>query len=145
MTVFAPPPEIIRLATQNPYPARLEGARGSAERRSPLCGSKVIVDVGLDDAGRIAAIGTRVSACAFGQAASTLMARHAVGRSVADVVAMRDQLAAWIAGQGDAPAWPDIDHLRPERLNLTRQGSVQLAFQALAEAALAAQEAHSHA
>ena len=145
MTVFAPPPEIIRLATQNPYPARLEPAGGTAEKRSPLCGSKVIVDVTLDDGDRVAAIGTRVNACAFGQAAATLMAEHAVGRSVAELVATRAALAAWIAGEGEAPDWPGIEHLRPDRLNLTRKGSVQLAFQAVAEAALAAQEARAHA
>ncbi len=145
MTVFAPPPEIIRLATQNPYPSRLETHGGTAEKRSPLCGSKVIVDVLLDEGDRVVALGTQVSACAFGQAAATLMARHAIGRHVDDLVAIRAALAAWIAGDGAPPDWPEIDHLRPERLNLTRKGSVQLAFQAVAEAALAAREARAHA
>jgi NifU-like protein involved in Fe-S cluster formation len=135
MSIAVPPPEVIRLTTANPYPDRLPAPMGSAEKRSPLCGSRVTIDIDLDAEGRVAAIGTRVLACAFGQAAATIVARHAIGRTPADLDGARAAMARWMAGEGDAPDWPEIDHLAPDRLNTVRKGSVQLAFQAAAEAA----------
>eukprot|EP01035_Chromulina_nebulosa_P035448 gene35448-47651_t len=84
---------------------------GSAERRSVLCGSRIIVDVDLDDAGRVALVGMQVNACAYGQAAATLLARHVVGRSGAELDATRDAVARWLAGEGTLPDWPGLDAL----------------------------------
>lgn len=49
--------DILRLAASIPHLGRLEAPQGSAERSSPVCGSRVIVDVTVDEAGRIAALG----------------------------------------------------------------------------------------
>jgi len=72
--------DILRLAASIPHVGRLAAADGSAEKRAPLCGSSIIVDVILDDEGRIAALGQEVRACAFGQASAALMGAHAIGR-----------------------------------------------------------------
>lgn len=138
MSLAVPPPEIIRLTVENPLRARLADPMGTAEARSPLCGSRVVVDVDLDREGRVIAAGMQVNACAFGQAAATLLARNLVGRSVDELAATRDALADWLGGIERAPDWPEIEHLRPDRLNTVRKGSVQLAFRAAAEAAAAA-------
>ena len=66
--------EILRLAASIPYQERLAEPMASVEKRSPICGSRVTVDVAIDDAGRVAAIGMLVRACALGQASSALMA-----------------------------------------------------------------------
>ena len=42
-------------------------------RRSPICGSRVTVDVNLDAEGRVAEIGMLVRACALGQASAALL------------------------------------------------------------------------
>ncbi|SEM58505.1 NifU homolog involved in Fe-S cluster formation [Sphingomonas gellani] len=135
MSLAVPPPEVIRLTAQNPFTERLQNAQGSSEKRSPLCGSRIVVDVNLDDDGRVAEVGMRVNACAFSQASATLLARNLVGRSAEELAQARDAMAGWMAGDGVAPNWPDIHHLDPERLNAVRRQSVQLAFQAAAEAA----------
>src|SRR5204863_5742759 len=41
--------EILRLAATIPHNERLADPMGSAEKRSPVCGSRVTVDVNMDD------------------------------------------------------------------------------------------------
>ena len=135
--------DILRLAASIPHLGRLAHAEASAEKSSPVCGSRVIVDVSLDAGGRVAALGQEVKACAFGQASASLMAAHAPGRSPAELAEARDALAAWLAGTSDDPGvWPGLDILAPARRLTARHGAILLPFQAVAEAAaLAAREA----
>ncbi|MDR6789498.1 NifU-like protein involved in Fe-S cluster formation [Sphingomonas sp. BE138] len=133
-------PDISALAVGNPFPDRLADATGSAERRSPICGSRVTVDVRLDEDGRVAAVGTQVRACLLGQASSTLMARHVVGRSVDELEAARDALTAWLAGEGGAPDWPGLTIFTPGLKLTARHPSIRLAFEAAADAAAQARD-----
>ncbi|MEH3037494.1 MAG: iron-sulfur cluster assembly scaffold protein [Sphingomonas adhaesiva] len=133
-------PEISALAIGNPFPERLADAAGSAEKRSPICGSRVTVDVDLGDDGRVARVGTVVRACLLGQASSTLMARHVVGRSPEEIAAARDALTAWLAGEGAVPDWPGLDIFTPGLKLTARHPSIRLAFEAAAEAAERARE-----
>ena len=128
-------PEISALAIGNPFPERLADPAGSAERRSPICGSRVTVDLTLDEAGRVARVGTLVRACLLGQASSTLLARHVVGRSPEELAAARDDLTAWLAGSGAAPDWPGIAIFTPGLKLTARHPSIRLAFEAAADAA----------
>lgn len=126
---------ILRLATSIPHQERLPDPQGSSERRSPVCGSRVTVDVRLDDDGRIAALGQEVRACALGQASAALMAEHAVGRTLAELEAARDALTAFLAGERDDPGgWPGLDIFEPARPHRARHPSIRLAFEAVAEA-----------
>lgn len=126
--------EILRLAAAA-LDRRLAAPMASVEKRSPICGSRVTVDVALDAAGRVADVGLQVRACALGQAAAALMAAHAGGRSVAELAAARDALAAWLAGSDEMPDWPGIAVLAPARPHHARHASIRLAFEAVAEAA----------
>ncbi|TVV71844.1 iron-sulfur cluster assembly scaffold protein [Sphingomonas solaris] len=127
---------ILRLATEIPHHARLADPAATVERRSPVCGSRVTVDVRLDETGRIAALGQEVRACALGQAAAALMGEHALGRDAAELAVARDELAAFLAGERDDPgAWPGLDIFAPARPHKARHASIRLAFEAVAEAA----------
>ena len=128
-------PEIAALATGNPFPERLADAQASVEKRSPVCGSRVTVDLALGEDGRVARVGTLVRACLLGQASSTLMARHVVGRAPEEIAAARDELTAWLAGQGGTPSWPGLDIFAPGLKLTARHPSIRLAFEAAAEAA----------
>jgi NifU-like protein involved in Fe-S cluster formation len=86
--------DILRLAASIPHLGRLERPQGSAEKRSPVCGSAVAVDVVLDEDGRIALLAQEVKACALGQASAALMASQAVGRTEEDLAGARDSLGA---------------------------------------------------
>nr|WP_277923884.1 iron-sulfur cluster assembly scaffold protein [Sphingomonas hankookensis] len=107
----------------------------SVEKRSPICGSRVTVDIALGDDGRVAAVGMLVRACALGQASSALLARQIVGKSPAELATASDTLAAWLAGEGDAPDWPGLTLFEPARPHSARHASIRLAFEAAAEAA----------
>ncbi|MBS0503791.1 MAG: iron-sulfur cluster assembly scaffold protein [Proteobacteria bacterium] len=127
---------ILRLAATIPHLGRLEQPQGTAERRSPVCGSRVIADVTLDDEGRISSLGLELSACALGQASANLMASHAIGRTPEELADARDAVAAWLAGeQGDPGDWPGLDQLARARPHTGRHAAIRLPFEAAAEAA----------
>lgn len=137
--------DILRLAASIPHHARLADPHGSAERRSPVCGSRVTVDVALGPDGRVSEVGLLVRACALGQASSSLFGAAVIGRTSAELAAMRDALAAWLAGEGDAPDWPGMAALERARGYPARHASIRLPFEAAAEAAAAAVRAYEPA
>jgi len=133
--------DILRLATSIPHQARLPAPQATVERRSPICGSRVTVDVRVDAEGRITDLGQEVRACALGQASAALMGAHAIGRSVSELAAARDALTAFLAGERDNPGdWPGLDIFGPARPHSARHPSIRLAFEAVAEAAARAAE-----
>lgn len=131
--------QILRLAASIPFHARLAQPMSSVEKRSPVCGSRVTVDVDLDDAGRVRGVGMEVRACALGQASASLMGAHVIGRSWEELARARDQLAAWLTGdRQELPDWPGFDALAAVLPHSARHASIRLAFEAVAEAAASA-------
>ena len=126
---------ILKLATDNPIDERLTDPQGTSEKRSPICGSRVTVDVNLGPDGRVSEAGMLVRACALGQASSSLLAAGVIGRTPDELAAARDALAAWLAREGDLPDWPGLDVLAPTLDYHARHASIRLAFEAAAEAA----------
>lgn len=127
---------ILRLAATIPHQARLADRHATVERRSPICGSRVTVDVMLDDEGRVSALGQEVRACALGQASAALMGEHAVGRSAAELADARDALTAFLAGERADPGdWPGLEIFVPALPYPARHPSIRLAFEAVAQAA----------
>ena len=136
--------EILRLAASIPHHVRLDAPMATAEKRSPICGSRVTVDISLDAAGRVAEAGLLVRACALGQASSALLGEHVVGRTPEELADARDALAAWLAaGEGDVPGWPGLDVFSPALSYTARHPSIRLAFEAAAEAAAAARDSRA--
>lgn len=136
-------PDILRLAASIPHHQRLSAPQASIEKRSPTCGSRVTVDLCLDADGRVSDLGLEVRACALGQASASLMAAHALGKTAAELMAARDRLAAWLAGEGEAPDfWPGFGVIAPARAYPARHPSIRLGFEAIAEAAEQAGTAH---
>jgi len=127
--------EILRLAATIPHHDRLPDPMGSAEKRSPVCGSRVTVDVNVDAAGRVSEVGLLVRACALGQASSSLLGASVIGKSPEELAAARDALTAWLAGEGPLPDWPGFALFTPALPHTARHASIRLAFEAAAEAA----------
>lgn len=136
--------EILRLATSIPHQERLVDPQGSSEKRSPICGSRVTVDVNLAPNGTVAEVGLLVRACALGQASAALLASEILGRTPEELGVARDALAGWLAREGEAPDWPGLAVFAPALDHSARHASIRLAFEAAAEAAQAAR-AHAHA
>lgn len=128
--------DILRLAAETINWPRLSAPHLSVERRAPLCGSSLQLDLETDADGRIAAIGMRPQSCAMGQASATLFARHAIGKDAAAIRTVQDALRGWFSGQNDAPDWPDIELLAAAKDYPARHGAILLPY----VAALAALE-----
>lgn len=104
---------ILRLAASIPHQQRLSAPQASVVKVSPVCGSRVTVDVELGPDGRVARFGQEVRACALGQAAASLFGAHVIGRSPAELVAARDAaIGAQFDIDGDTAAAHrrDLDH-----------------------------------
>lgn len=127
--------EVLRLAATIPHHERLPDPMGSSEKRSPVCGSRVTVDINVDDGGRVSEVGLLVRACALGQASSSLMGTSVIGKSSEELSAARDALTAWLAGEGPLPDWPGFELFTPALPHSARHASIRLAFEAAAEAA----------
>ena len=137
--------DILRLAASIPHTGRLEAPQASVERRSPVCGSRVRVDIVLDPQGRVATLGQDVNACALGQASASLLGAHAIGVDASEIGAARDALADFLAGRRDDPgSWPGLEVLAVARPFTARHASILLAFEAAAAAAEAALSSGSH-
>ena len=131
----------MRLAASIPHQGRLERPQASVEKRSPVCGSRVRIDVILDDEGRIAALGQEVKACALGQASAALMGASAIGRRADELARARDGLAAFLASTSDGPGeWPGLAIFGDARAYPARHASILLPFDAAVAAAEAAGE-----
>lgn len=127
---------ILRLAASIPHHDRLADPMATVEKRSPICGSRVTVDVTVDGEGRIETLGMLVRACALGQASASLFGAEAIGKTPDELASARDALTAWLAGERDTPPeWPGLDIFTPALPHSARHPSIRLAFEAAAEAA----------
>lgn len=137
---------ILRLAASIPYQARLASPQATVQRVSPVCGSRVTVDLDLDVDGKVSRFGQEVRACALGQASAALLGANILGKSTTELITARDALAAFLKGDTDTPGdWPGLELFAPARPHKGRHGSIRLAFEAAAEAASQAAGRHARA
>ncbi len=94
---------ILKLAANLPHSGRLAAPEGTGERVAKLCGSKAVVDVVLDEAGRISAFAQDVKACALGQAAAGVLGEGVIGASLNELIDARDAMAAMLKAGGEGP------------------------------------------
>ena len=125
-------PVILALATQIPHLGRLENPDASASLHSMLCGSRITVDLSLED-GRIVRFAQDVSACALAQASAAIMGREVLGRSARDMRDAREALRAMLKEAAAPPAgrWSGLAELAPVRHAPIRHDSVLLPFDAV--------------
>ena len=136
---------ILELAGAIAHVGRLPDAEGSVLKVSRVCGSTVNVDIRLDAAGeRVTAIAVDPKACALGQAATSILAEHAVGATVAEIRAARDALRAMLKDDVPIPAAPfdGLEVLLPARGYKNRHASILLPLEAAADAIAEAEKAH---
>ncbi len=126
---------ILGLAADIPRLARLAAPDASVNRRAPLCGSTVTVDL-CCSGGRITDYGQDVKACALGQAAASVVGANIVGCTPAQVIAARDALKEMLRNDGPTPDAPfdGLEVLRPAREYKNRHASILLSLEAAVEA-----------
>ncbi len=126
---------ILALASDIPHAARLEAPDASVKKRSPLCGSTVVVDLSVED-GRVSDFGQDVRACALGQAAAAVTGGAVIGRNLPELIAARDALRAMLKEDGPVPPAPfdGFEVLLPARDYKNRHASILLSIEAATEA-----------
>ncbi|MEK6542684.1 MAG: iron-sulfur cluster assembly scaffold protein [Pseudomonadota bacterium] len=128
--------EILRLAVDAANYPRLFTPHASDEARTPICGSRITVDVEVDLAGRICAVGMDVHACAMGQASAALFAGGVYGRTSDEIEGAATALGEWLSGESDMPPdWPGVAALAPAIPHSARHAAILLPFRAGAAAA----------
>ncbi|WP_136443552.1 iron-sulfur cluster assembly scaffold protein [Pacificoceanicola onchidii] len=135
---------ILELAADIPRLGRLDTPDATIKKRSPLCGSTVVVDLVMQD-GKVTAFAQDVKACALGQAAAAVVGGAIVGSSEAQILAARDSLRAMLKADGPTPAAPfdGFEVLRPAAAYKNRHASILLSIEAAAEACAKVRETHS--
>ncbi|MBV8471800.1 MAG: iron-sulfur cluster assembly scaffold protein [Hyphomicrobiales bacterium] len=126
---------ILELAADIPRLGRLAAPDATAKAHSRLCGSTVVVDLSLRD-GRVSDFAHDVRACALGQASSSLMARHIIGATPEELVALRETMIRMLKAGGPPPdgKWAEFAVLEPIRDYKPRHASTLLTFDAVVDA-----------
>lgn len=135
---------ILSLAANLPHSGRLAAPQGSAERVAKLCGSKAIVDVILDDEGRISQFAQSVKACALGQAASGVVGENAIGASIPELMQAREAMLAMLKSGAEGPEgrFEGLRILKPVADYPQRHASTMVGLEATLDAAQQALEKH---
>lgn len=121
---------ILALATKIPLTGRLESPQASATRHSPQCGSRVVVDLDLED-GRITRFAQDVQACALGQASAALLGACVMGADLARIRDGRDAMATMLRDETPPAApWEALEALLPAATFRNRHTSIMLAWEA---------------
>ncbi len=126
---------VLQLAADIPHIGALAEPEASVRKVSRLCGSTIEIDLKLDG-DVIGELALRVKACALGQAAASVFARHAIGASADEVLQARDALRAMLKADGSAPEgrFSELSVLEGARDYAARHQSILLAFNAAVEA-----------
>jgi NifU-like protein involved in Fe-S cluster formation len=128
--------KVLTLAANMPRAGRLASPQGSSEKVSKLCGSRVVVDLVLEN-GRVADFAQEVKACALGQASAAVLGANVIGASAPELEAARDALKAMLKTGGPPPEgrFADLKVLQVVKDYPARHASTLLAFEAVVEAA----------
>ncbi|NVP55868.1 iron-sulfur cluster assembly scaffold protein [Mycoplana rhizolycopersici] len=126
---------ILEFAGNIPRIGTLDNADAEASAHSKLCGSRVKIWLRMDG-DRVSDFAHEVKACALGQASSSIMARHVIGATAAEVRQAREDMLAMLKADGEGPVgrFEEMRFLRPVRDYKARHASTMLTFDAVVDA-----------
>ncbi len=126
---------ILEFAGNIPRIGTLADADAEASAHSKLCGSRVKVWLKLDG-DRVSDFAHEVKACALGQASSSIMARHVLGATVAEIRDAREAMLAMLKADGEGPEgrFEEMRFLKPVKDYKARHASTMLTFDAVVDA-----------
>jgi NifU-like protein involved in Fe-S cluster formation len=128
--------DILRLASSLVAGDRLENPDGSAEMRSPICGSRIQADIKFADDGTVAELALRANACALGQASAAIVRANANGVQLSTLSEVRAGVELALKGQATMPAmWSDLALLAPAKDYPSRHAAILLPYDAVLAAA----------
>jgi NifU-like protein involved in Fe-S cluster formation len=123
---------ILELAANIPRTERLFRPDATASAHSKLCGSRVTIDVSMQDS-VVTDYGQSVKACLLGQTSAAVMGREIVGSTAAELRAIGAQMRKMLKEGGPPPSgrWADLAVLEPVRDYKARHASTLLVFDAV--------------
>jgi NifU-like protein involved in Fe-S cluster formation len=126
---------ILELAANIPRTDRLEDPDATARAYSKLCGSRVTIDLSMDDS-VVSDYGQEVKACLLGQSSAAIVGRLIVGSTPAELRDVGQQMRAMLKENGPPPSgkWADLALLEPVRDYKARHASTLLVFDAVEDA-----------
>lgn len=127
--------DVLRRAAMIGRTGRLSAPDASVTRVSPVCGSRITVDIKLKD-GRVSDYAQDIHACALGQSSAAILADRIVGRSGAELREVAAGLRAMLVDGAPPPDgdWSALSILAPVHHHASRHGAVMLAFDAALDA-----------
>lgn len=127
--------DVLRRAATIGRTGRLSAPDATVSRVSPVCGSRITVDLKMKD-GVVSDYAQDVHACALGQSSAAVLAEKVIGRSGAELREVAGTLRAMLVDGAPPPGgdWSGLAILAPVHDHKTRHGAVMLAFEAVIDA-----------
>ena len=128
---------ILQLAGNIGRIGHLDAPQARAHAVSRLCGSKISVELSLDENKCVADYAQHVEACALGQAAAAIMAQDIIGTPAADLHKIAAHMRAMLKENAPPPPptadgkWQDLAILETVRAYPARHASTLLVFDAV--------------
>ena len=126
--------KIIEFAANLPIIAPLEKPMAKARKVSRVCGSAMQVEINMNN-GKVSEYSHEISACALGQSAASIVAKHIIGSTSAELYQLRDIMKLMIKDNGEPPMgkFSDLKYLRPVHDYPARHTSTLLIFETLVD------------
>lgn len=126
---------LIELSAQAQESRHLAHVDAKAHAVSPICGSKVDVELQLTD-GKVSDFGFAVESCALTKTVVAIMRRAIIGKTRQDIRKAGMALEAMLSGASVTfdDGWQDLDILLPVRDYKARHNAILLPFEAVERA-----------
>ena len=131
---------ILALAADIPRIGKLDQPQATATAVSKLCGSRVSVDVTMNE-GKVTNFAQQLHACALGRASASIVAHNIIDADADEFHAVADAMRKMLREDAPAPAevlpkewkerWRDLEILEPVRAFKARHASTLLVFDAV--------------
>ncbi|ALE03842.1 Putative iron-sulfur cluster assembly scaffold protein for SUF system, SufE2 [Bartonella ancashensis] len=124
--------EILKHAAHISKVGRLDNPDVTSKKRARLCGSTVLVDLKIEDK-IVIDFSHEIRACALGQAASSILARHIVGKKIQDLKELQNVIQHMLTKNGPPPLTPfeEFSCLQPLKNYKERHASIMIIFDAI--------------
>jgi NifU-like protein involved in Fe-S cluster formation len=127
--------KVLQLSANMPRTGRLRDPHATASAHSKLCGSRIIVDLRMQD-GAVVDYAQDVRACLLGQASAAVMGANIVGATADELREVGATMRRMLKDQGAPPCgrWSDLAVLEMVRDYKARHASTLLVFDAVEQA-----------
>ncbi len=136
--------KVLQLSANMPRIGRLATPDASATAHSKLCGSRITIDLKMDD-NTITDYAQDVRACLLGQTSAAVMGANIVGSTPSELREVGIQMRRMLKEGGTPPAgrWSDLAILEMVRDYKARHASALLVFDAVEDAIAQIENRHA--